>query len=308
MTEYLLRERKIERHKEYGPIDSMEAENILTDNVNVAGPVLLKVFALLLVGFVRIVSERGDIVAKCVYPNVDNVLIVKIHGNTPLKRGTGNAKVLKPCLKEVVYHFLFSGFGRDKVGVAFDMIDKTLCILVHIEEVRLLTRSLHGTSAVGALAVNSLRVGKEGLTGSAVPALVFALVDIAVLIELCKYLFNSFLVVFVGGADEIIVACVHSVPDLFDLARDTVNVLLGSDVCRSGKIFYLLSVLVGTGAEENVISHSSFVSCDSVGGNNLVGVTEVRLLGSVCNSCGYIIILFVVHFYTFLKIISPMLG
>jgi hypothetical protein len=98
MSEYLLGQRQIKCHKEYRPVDGVEAQYILTYHMNVAGPILLKMLALLLVALVGIIAKGGDIVAECIYPNVYNVLIVEIHGNAPLEGGTGNAKILQTCL------------------------------------------------------------------------------------------------------------------------------------------------------------------------------------------------------------------
>ena len=108
MSEHLFGKRKLQRHKEYGPIYCVEAQYILTDYMHVTGPIFFKMLALLLVGLIGIIAKRGYIVCKRVKPYVNDVAVIKINGNAPLKRGTGNAKVLKSRLEEIVYHFLFS--------------------------------------------------------------------------------------------------------------------------------------------------------------------------------------------------------
>jgi hypothetical protein len=110
MTEYLFRKRKVKCHKEYGPINGVESENILTDDVDVAGPIFLEFFGLLLIRLIGIVSESCDIVGQRVKPYVGYVLGIKINGNTPLEGCTGNAEVLKSALylKEIVDHFLLA--------------------------------------------------------------------------------------------------------------------------------------------------------------------------------------------------------
>ena len=66
----------------------METNYILTDNVNVAGPILIVKLTLLVNG----IPHSGDIVGKRIYPNVDNVLFIKLNGNTPFERRTRNTK------------------------------------------------------------------------------------------------------------------------------------------------------------------------------------------------------------------------
>ena len=73
MSEHFFRERQVERHKEDGPVNCMESENVLADDVQVRGPVFAEVFTL----FVNIVTQRRDIVRQRVKPNVNNVLFVK---------------------------------------------------------------------------------------------------------------------------------------------------------------------------------------------------------------------------------------
>ena len=85
--------------------------------MHVAGPIFFEMLALLLVGLIGVIAKRGYLVCKRVKPYVNNVTVIKINGDTPLERGTGNAKILKSCLEEVIYHFLLSRLGLDKLGM-----------------------------------------------------------------------------------------------------------------------------------------------------------------------------------------------
>ena len=104
------------------------------------------------------------------------------------------------------------------------MPDKLVRILTHFEEVCLFLCSLYLASTVWALAVNCLCFCKEGFAGSAVPALVFALIYVALIIEFFKHLLNSALVIIVGCTDKVVIGRVHLVPNTLDLACNTVNV------------------------------------------------------------------------------------
>ena len=107
------------------------------------------------------------------------------------------------------------------------MVDELLGIFAHTEEVSLLLCGLYRTAAVGALSIHHLGRGPEGLAGRTVKALIMALIDIALFVELLKNLLHLLFMVLVSGADEFIIGCVHQIPDIFDLSRHVVHKLLG---------------------------------------------------------------------------------
>ena len=86
MTKDFLGERQIQSHKEYRPINGVESKNILTDDMHVGGPIFFEMIALLIKALIGIVAKRRDIVCKSIQPYVNNVLIIKIYRDTPLKR------------------------------------------------------------------------------------------------------------------------------------------------------------------------------------------------------------------------------
>ena len=229
VTEDLFGERKIESHEEDGPIDRVESYDVLTDHVYVSGPEFLELLGLLLERLIGIVADCGDVVYECIEPYVNDVLGVGGYLNTPGEGCTGNAEVLKSRKEEVVEHLLLSCLGLEESGVGLEILDKTGSVLLHIEEVCLFLCLLDGSAAIGALAVGYLCVGKEGLAGSAIPALVITLVDITLAEEALEYLLNGLYVIVVGGADEVVIAYVHLVPHTLDDARNVVNVCLGRD-------------------------------------------------------------------------------
>ena len=284
VTKYLFGERNIHCHQEDRPIDGVEAQNVLTDDVNVSRPIFFEVLALLFKALVGVKANGGNVVGQRVKPNVNHVLVVKVNGNTPLKGGTGNAKILQTCLEEVVYHFLFAKLGLNEIGVFLDVLHQTVGIFAHFEEVSFFFCLRELATAVGALAVSGLCVGKEGLAGSAVPTLVFALVNVALLVKFLKDLLYSRLVIIVGGADEIIVANVHFVPQLANFAGYTVNVSLGGNACILGEVFNFLTVLVGSGTKEYVLAAHTLIASNCVRHNSLIGVAKVGLARSVGNS------------------------
>ena len=95
VAEYLLGQRLAERHQEDRPVDRVEADDVLADQVHVCGPEALVV---LVVIAVRIVAAEGDIVGQRVQPDVDHVARIKVHRDAPAERGAGHAQVLQAGL------------------------------------------------------------------------------------------------------------------------------------------------------------------------------------------------------------------
>ena len=74
-------------------------------------------------------------------------------------------------------------------------------------------------------------LGPEGLTRLAVFALVRALVNIALIIQLFEDLLHLSLVHRVGGADELVIGGVHQIPDALDLTGYVINEFLRCNTC-----------------------------------------------------------------------------
>ena len=91
MTEHLLRQRLTQRHQKDRPIDRMEADNVLADQMQICGPELL-----VLLGAVAlcVIADTGNIVRQGIQPDIDHMLIVKIHRDSPCKRGSGYTQIL----------------------------------------------------------------------------------------------------------------------------------------------------------------------------------------------------------------------
>ena len=82
MPEHLLRQRQPQRHQEDRPVNRMETDDILADQVQVRRPELVK---LLRTVAVRVVSDPRDIVGQRVQPHVSHMLRVKVNRDAPLK-------------------------------------------------------------------------------------------------------------------------------------------------------------------------------------------------------------------------------
>ena len=98
--------------------------------------------------------------------------------------------------------------------------------------------------------------------------------------------------VSICGADKLIIGSVHQIPDTPDLPCSLVHKLLWSNACSLCLLLDLLSVLIGTGLEEHIVSLSSLISCNTVCQHDLIGVADMRLTGSICDGSCNIIRLF----------------
>ena len=273
VAEHLLRQRQAERHQEDRPVDRVEADDVLADQVQVGRPVALELLGALAVA---VVADAGDVVRQRVKPDVDDVLVVEVDRDAPLERRSRDAEVLQAGQQEVVHHLVLALHGLDEFRVRVDVLDQAVGILAHLEEVRLLLRRLHLAAAVGALAVDELGLGEERLARRAVHALVVALVDVALLVELFEDLLDLLFVVVVGRADELVVRGVHDVPVRADDLRDLVDVFLRRDAGGLRLFLDLLAVLVGAGLEEHVVALEALEARDAVGEHDLIRVADVR--------------------------------
>ena len=88
MAKYLLGKGHIQGHQENGPVDGVESDDILANQMKVSGPVLLK---LVCTAAVTIITNTGDIVGQGIQPYIGHMLRVKINGDAPAEGGPGHA-------------------------------------------------------------------------------------------------------------------------------------------------------------------------------------------------------------------------
>ena len=164
-----------------------------------------------------------------------------------------------------------------------DILDHEVLILAHFEEIAFFLHALDGAAAVGAHAVFELQLGPERFARRAVPALVFALVNVALLIEFDEDLLDAADVFFVRRADELIIGNVHQFPKILDARDNLVDVLFRRDALLLGFALDLLSVFVRPGQEHHVIARHSLEAAHRIGGHGAVGVTDMQLIAGVVN-------------------------
>ena len=292
VAEHLAGQGQVQGHEEDGPVDGVEADDVLADQMQVRGPQLFK---LLLALPAAVVADAGDVVGQGVQPHVDHMLGVKLHRDAPLKAGAGHAQVLQAGQQEVVHHLVFPGHRLDELRMGVDVVNQPLGIFAHLEEIRFLFGGVDLPAAVGALAVDELALGPEALAGSAVQAFVGALVDVPLVVEVLKDLLHLFFVVVIGGADEVVVGHVHQIKLLFDDGGYLVHKLFGGDAFGLSLQLVFLAVFVGAGLKEYLIALHALEAGDGVCQHNFVDVANVRLARGVGNSRCQIIFTLVAH-------------
>ena len=181
------------------------------------------------------------------------------------------------------------------------MLDQAVRVFAHLKEIRLFLRLGHRAAAVRTFAVLQLALRPEGLTGRAVPALIGALIDIALVIKFFENLLNLALMHRIRRADKSVIAGVHQVPDAVNLTRRLIDKLLRGDSSLLSFQFNLLPMLVRTGLELYIIALRPLIAGDRVRQNNLVGVADMRLSRRVRDGSCNIIRSFISHGQTSLR-------
>ena len=205
------------------------------------------------------------------------MLRVEVNRDTPCKGCPGNAQILKTRKEEVVHHLILAGLRLNEFRMCIDMLDQTISVFAHAEEVGFLGGRGDFTAALRTFAVHELRFRVEGLALLAVHTLVLALVDVALLIHLLEDFLDLLLMIFVRCADELVVGCVHQIPDPADFTGGLVDEFLRCETRIVSAGLDLLAMLVCSCLEENIIALLPLESCDRVSKNNLICISDMRL-------------------------------
>ena len=103
----------------------------------------------------------------------------------------------------------------------------------------------------------------------------------------------------ISGANELVVGRVHQIEQTTDHPGHIIHKRLGVFPGRFGFFFDLLTVFIGAGHEEDVVTFLTFTARDRIRENDLVDVADVRLTGGVGNGCCQIIVLVGFHIFSF---------
>ena len=132
MSEYLLWKRKVKCHKENRPVNSVETHDIFSDKVQICRPVFLELPCAV---SITIVSDSCDVVCQGIQPYIHNMLWIKVNRNSPCEGCSGHAQILKTWKKEIVHHLIFTRYRLNKFRMRVDIIDQTVSVFAHSEEI-----------------------------------------------------------------------------------------------------------------------------------------------------------------------------
>ena len=192
-------------HQHRGPDHRVELEDVLADQVDVGRPEAVgQVLALARVG------ERRVVVEQRVDPDVDDLRLVPRHGHAPLEPGAAEREVAQAALDERE-RLVVAVARRDEVGpLGVELLERLLEGRQPEEPVVLLLDLELDLVDRAAVAVLELGLGLEVGAARAVPALVGAGVDVAVVVDALDDLGDLRHVLRVGGADEEVVGGVDA--------------------------------------------------------------------------------------------------
>ena len=94
MRHHPLRERLVRSHQKRRPVDCVEAQNFLADQVQIGRPHLLKL------KFVVAITHAAHVAGQRVVPDIDHVLVIVGPGDTPFYRCAADGKIAQPALHE----------------------------------------------------------------------------------------------------------------------------------------------------------------------------------------------------------------
>ncbi len=129
----------------------METDDVFTDQMQVCRPVFLEHLATVAV---TVIAKSGDVVGQSVQPYIGDVLWIEGNRNAPVEGGSGYTQILKSWKQEVVHHLVLSGNRLNELRVIVDVLDQTVSVFAHLEEICLFLSWLNFTATVRAFAVH----------------------------------------------------------------------------------------------------------------------------------------------------------
>src|SRR5664279_3725526 len=272
MRDDLARDWKAGRHEERRPVDRVEAENVLADDVD-AGPVTL---------VERKVAgaepERGDVVRERVEPHVDDVPRAPREWDAPRDRRARHGEILQARLHERA-HFVQARLGKDErlsLHAPLEELEESGSVLRQAEEDVLLALPLGLEAVDRAVPQGEILLRIERLAVRAVPALVPRRVEVARRVDAPDNLLDARPVARLGRADEVVVRDAELFPEVPECRRMAVRDDDRSDAFLFRDPLDVLPVLVRAGQEAHVLPLLAEVTRERVRDDRRVEVPDVR--------------------------------
>ena len=192
MAEHARRQRDAGRHQEGRPIDGMEADDVLADDMHIRRPVALELRRLLIGE-----ADAGEVIGQRVDPHIHNVLRVARHRDAPIEGGARDRQILQAAAHEAL-HLVRTRVRADELRMRLVMGKKPVLIGRQPEEIALLLDPLDRRplrrQLLPVCGLLQLALVVIGLVPHRVPAGIFVEIDVAILLHAPPQLFAGALV------------------------------------------------------------------------------------------------------------------
>ena len=256
--------------------------------MDVRRPVLVVLFRLIRP------AQRGDIVGERVDPYVHYVLRVVRHRDAPVECASRNAEILKALLDEAP-HLVSSCLRLQEFRMLVIELQDLVGVVGQLEEICFLTCLLNRPSAIRAAAVDKLRLRPECLALLAVETFISAFIDIALIVHPLPDLLDPLHVPFLSRPDEVIIRDLHGRPQVLDARDYLIDILLRSNALFDSLGLDLLTVLICSREEHDVVALQPLEACHGVSHDRAVGVSDVQVSAWVVDRCSDVVSAFVLH-------------
>ena len=284
VDEQLLRRLVSGGEQQRGPVDAVEAQDVLREQVPDRRPERRdQVLAGARIG------QRAEVVDEGVRPDVGDRIRIPRDRDAPRLAGAADREVLEATLDEAA-RLVRPESRQDEVGALVQLEQLLLEGREAEEPVALLDPLRHGV-VLGALAVDEIVLGLERLAADAVQPGVHVLVDVPVVVQRLQESLHEPLVLFVARADEEVVRRIEALRELTPDDRDLVGVRLRRQALLRGDAGDLGGVLVDPGQEERFDATLTLVAGQDVRRDRRVRMPDVRGRVHVVDRCGDVVAL-----------------
>src|SRR5215469_7798231 len=227
--------------QESGPVDRVKPKYIFPYQMN-AGPVPVEVPI-----FAVTPAQGSYVVGERIPPDIDCMRRVARNRDTPLDRNAAYREILEPAGDERD-DFVAASLGLNEVGPRSVELEQGVLHLGKLEEIAFLGDAVQRlfmdrTQRLAGVVVDFL----ELIAIAAVPAVVFALVDVSAVLQRRPKLLDSLLVVRIRGSHPPVVFNAEMGKSLFELLNDLVDMPLNGHPTSLGRAFDVDAVLVRAG-------------------------------------------------------------
>ncbi len=217
MAEYLFGKRDSRRHQEGRPIDRVETNHVLADQMDRRRPKFAPQLGV--VG----IAEAGDVVGQRIEPHVHHVPGVRAvaarHRNAPVEAGARDAEVLEAALDEAE-DFIAAAVGLDELGVCGIMVEQPLLVVRQSEKpagfLGPFDRSAVRRQFFAPLPVDQLRFLVKGFVANRIKAGVAVEVEVPLLRHCGPDRLAGAIMIVLRRPDKTIIGYIKSVAHIFE--------------------------------------------------------------------------------------------